>query len=140
MGFDGFEALSLKKRKRDQAKKARQKVDEQRKLQARLLYLAEQRALADSSRLDCTGCHKEKSVVGVDIGRFPIVAQVAGVIISLLSILGIGAALLSLLLGGAKILYCLIGLAASTAVGLLGWLLLLRKKVLICESCGYVYG
>ena len=139
MGFDGFEALSLKKRKRDQEARARRKAEKQRLLQDHLLDLAHKQPTSEKMRLNCSGCGAERTIVGIDIGRFSIVAQVCGVILSLVSIFGLGAALMIFFLDTAKLVHSLVALAISIGSGAIGWILLLRKRLFVCESCGLVY-
>ena len=113
-------------------------------------------------QLDCNACKSQASMVATKVARFGGVIQAIGVILLVPSFLGFALAALSFIStmmasanvmptahseaeqAGAAIGF-VIGFGFSVFIGvislvggLLGWLLLLRRKVYKCLQCGFI--
>lgn len=113
------------------------------------------------TQIDCQACRTPGAMTATKIPRFSGVVRVIGVIILIPSFIGMGAAglfLLSTIVTGVNMpaakseaeqtgqavafgimgFMALIVAGAALVSGLVGWLLLLNKKVFRCNRCGFV--
>jgi len=95
--------------------------------------------------LDCQACKKEKSMMSVSISKFGGLIRVIGWILALPSIISIALAV-------SYLIYAIVGqynpaavlimfgtwVALSLVSGLIGYLLISKKKVWKCTYCGFV--
>jgi len=106
-------------------------------------------------RVDCPACKTSQSMVATQIPRFSAPVRLVGYIIALPSVVGMASAALLVIVttanvssvahngaaaGGSGLSYAVAVMVAvaSLASGLLGWLLIMKKKVFKCEACGFV--
>jgi ribosomal protein L44E len=113
-------------------------------------------------RLDCNACKSEQSMVATRIPRFPSLIRLIGYIIAAPSAMGVAFAGLLFVVSitqvagentqsmseaaaagaaigtGISITIALVIAAVSLVGGLIGWLLIMKKKVFRCEVCGYI--
>ncbi len=98
--------------------------------------------------LNCKACDGVKTMIGTEINRFSSVVVIIGWIIAIPSILGILFSLLSvvvylssssdtLALGLGVGLSIILGIL-SLISGLLGYILIMKKKVYKCNVCGFI--
>jgi len=95
--------------------------------------------------IDCTACKLEAGMEKKSVPRFPVFIRIIGVFIAIPSALGMftGAisifsphtsptsAGFSIIIGGGFFMLSAVG-------GLIGWLLLMRKKAFVCSRCGFM--
>jgi hypothetical protein len=112
-------------------------------------------------KLDCSACKTPAAMMPAKVAKFSSVVRVIGVILLVPSFLGIGFALLvfaatimtSVQMSGSQneaqqtgqaigfgigFVFSLIVGISSLVGGLLGWLLLLNRKVYKCVRCGFI--
>ena len=99
-------------------------------------------------RLDCTACKKERTMVKASVGRFPLFIQFIGGLFAVPSFLGmlfgviVTMRAVTTLNNGIEIgtgaIAGLTIISPSAIGGLIGWLLVMRKKVYKCSRCGFV--
>ena len=113
-------------------------------------------------KLDCSACKNEKTMEQSKVGRFSTVVRVIGYIFLVPSVLGMIAAVImfigaysavteSMTLAQTEATRAGVALGASIGVGvaiffgiasfvggLLGWLLLMKRKVYKCIKCGFI--
>jgi len=96
-------------------------------------------------RIDCHACKLEGAMMAAEVDRFPPFIRFLGYILVIPSFVGVFFASLafgaSMSMGGESSLSLTmfaILVCASLVGGLVGWLLLLRKKVYRCGRCGYI--
>ncbi len=112
--------------------------------------------------LDCNACKSEKSMKAAKIPRFTTILRIIGYIIVIPSVLGVLFAVLMFFSTGSATsevmstvqtdaeatgaaIGATIGFGMSAFIGaislvggLIGWLLLMKRKVFKCISCGYI--
>lgn len=98
--------------------------------------------------LDCQACKLEKSMKATSIPRMSTVVRAIGAILVIPSVLGVLFSLLMFLgigqpdadpgAGGVRVVTALGMGACSLVSGLLGYVLIMNKKVWRCASCGFV--
>lgn len=103
--------------------------------------------------LDCNACRSERSMSATTVPKFGTIVRLIGRILLIPSFIGFAAAVLMLVASGQvsrsdpsdAALNTGIGFALflfiaipSLVGGLLGWLLLMQRKVYKCERCGFV--
>lgn len=94
--------------------------------------------------LDCTACKTMSAMNSRKVWRFPLFIRFIGAIIAAPSIFGMLVGVILILhrggfgLDGTPIIVGAVVLAASAVFGLVGWLLLMRKKAWVCSRCGYM--
>lgn len=114
-----------------------------------------------SIALDCNTCRTPGSMIATKIPKFSGIVRLIGVILVLPSLAGMGFAGLLLIaflvisanssaartdaelggqiVGSAFVLIIILAVAAVSLVGgLVGWLLLMMRKVFKCRRCGFV--
>lgn len=99
-------------------------------------------------KLDCAACKTEKSMAKTKVARFPLFIQFIGGLIAVPSFLGMLAGGIAVARSiaavhngveiGAGSVFGMAIIATSAIGGLIGWLLVMRKKVYKCTSCGYI--
>jgi hypothetical protein len=115
----------------------------------------------ENIRLDCNACRTLQSMEATKIGKFSSIVRTIGVILLVPSFLGMGVALLmfiSMIISSANVgtpkndaeaagqaiglgvvfIFVIITGVVSLVGGLLGWLLLLNRKVYKCLRCGFI--
>jgi hypothetical protein len=94
-------------------------------------------------QLDCSACKEEKSMEETKVKKFSRVLRVIGYIIAIPSAIGIIFGIIMLEAGAAfggaiaDSTSLFIG-SVSLVGGLIGWLLLMKKKVFKCSNCGFI--
>ncbi len=112
--------------------------------------------------LDCSACKTTRSMKATSIARFNAILRLIGVVIVLPSLLGMflscqacvgvsevvnsqltadastGAALGTTIGAGIGYGFSLVLGAASLVGGLVGWILLMKRKVYRCARCGFI--
>ena len=100
-----------------------------------------------SITLDCKACSNEKTMSATEINKFTPAVVVIGWIIATPSIFGVfvAAFMLVVSLGGGSETAISVRIGISIALGifslvggLLGYLLIMKKKVFKCKICGFV--
>lgn len=112
-------------------------------------------------KLDCTACKTPNSMTATKIGKFSGVVRTIGGILLIPSFLGFafaGLVFVSTIMAtasmpnahsdaeqagqaigmGIGVVFCAIVAVISLVGGLLGWLLLMNKKVFKCQRCGFI--
>lgn len=113
-------------------------------------------------KVDCNACKGEQSMVATKVSKFGGIVKFIGYVITIPSILGIIFALLLFVSAGsasnevmstaqsdAEIAGAAIGAGigfgaaifigiSSLAGGLVGWILIMKKKVFKCTTCGFI--
>jgi len=116
----------------------------------------------EKMKLDCSACKNEKTMEATEIPKFSVFIRFIGFLITLPSVLGILFALLMFFSTGkatsevmsasqssasatGAAIGATIGFGLSAFIGfsslvggLIGWLLLMKKKVFKCIRCGYI--
>jgi len=107
-----------------------------------------------SLQLDCNACKTSGSMHASKVGKFSKVVRVIGGILLIPSVLGMLIAVLIFFFwvlgsvgaargpsgaeGAVVFVFCLFIGIASLVGGLLGWLLLMNRKVYKCVRCGFI--
>lgn len=95
--------------------------------------------------IDCTACKLTGGMEKRNVARFPFFIRMIGAFIAIPSALGMVAAIMAIatphrtpessafgvIIGGGFFIFSAVG-------GLIGWLLLMRKKALVCRRCGFL--
>jgi len=105
----------------------------------------------DSPMLNCTACSSEKSMEATQIKKFNPLIRLIGYIIvtpSVIAIVVFTIGLFNIAMDGAEggseaaqgmaIGMVVFMIAAALVSGLIGWLLLMKKKVFKCIHCGFI--
>jgi uncharacterized membrane protein len=103
----------------------------------------------DSLKINCKACDNEKSMEATKISRFSVVVQVIGWLLSIPSILGVLIAIVSIatyvfdvndttILGISGVWISITFGVISLIAGLLGYILIMKKKVFKYSVCGFV--
>ena len=144
MGIDGNDINRERKRKERQREKKeeqqkhkekykeQQSKDKVRRDEKYAEYVKEQEENKryKGVRLDCSACKIEKSMIATTVPRFEGIVRIIGYIIVIISIILIVINIFSVT-GIIFVPFILVG-------GVLGWLLLLKKKVYRCENCSFI--
>ena len=112
--------------------------------------------------LDCQGCNMKRAMAATKVPKFGGIVRFIGFVIVVPSVLGCGLAILMLIASttatvdvmqqvsseaemagaaiGSTISYgfsIFVGIS-SLVSGLIGWLLIMKRKVFKCQNCGYI--
>ncbi|MDD3814397.1 MAG: hypothetical protein PHZ02_07100 [Desulfocapsaceae bacterium] len=101
---------------------------------------------SNQPQIDCHACKLESGMISTDTPKFTGFIRFIGFIIVIPSILGMVVSGITFLeisfkgsAGGAMAIGMIIFFFCLSAVsGLLGWILLMKKKVFKCSRCGYI--
>jgi hypothetical protein len=107
--------------------------------------VANLKSAATDYSIDCTACKLDGGMEKKKVPRFPFFIRLIGAFIALPSAFGMVVGFMAIItpsktpmeaglgivFGGGFFIFSAIG-------GLIGWLLLMRKKALVCRRCGYM--
>lgn len=94
--------------------------------------------------VDCAACKLEGGMVKKTLPKFPPFIRIIGYIIATPSAVGMAFALFMLFTTtnkddtGVAAFICIAIFCTSAVFGLIGWLLLMRKRAWVCARCGYM--
>lgn len=97
-----------------------------------------------SYSIDCAACKLADGMEKRRVNRFPLFIRLIGLIIATPSAVGMMAGVFVMFgqggfgIDGGVTLVSLVFIATSAVFGLVGWLLLMRKKAWVCGRCGYM--
>jgi len=96
-------------------------------------------------RIDCQACKLEAGMMAAELPRFPPFIRFLGYILVIPSMVGVfvtslafGASMSMGMESSLSLTMFVILVCSSLVGGLIGWLLLLKKKVYRCGRCGYI--
>ena len=103
-------------------------------------------------RLNCQSCNTEKSMIATKVSKFGGIVKLIGWLIAIPSALGVVICIISAFMvagqpgdsqadqvgkGGAEVVFFFLG-GVSLVGGLIGWILISKKKVFKCTVCGSI--